>query len=211
MLIVTTVGSLGLLTLIISRLFTTYYAGPRLYIPANAPQERFAIVFGAGLRRDGSPTPVLKDRVATAAELYFSGKVEKLLMSGSSDFLYHNEPQAMLEYAQFLGVPAQDIVLDESGSRTYDTCYRALEIYQIDRAILVTQGFHLPRALYICNAIGVRSIGVPADLRAYRQQSMVFWNLRESFATLVALWEVHVTPPLPATGNSKPITPQEAG
>jgi vancomycin permeability regulator SanA len=204
-------ASIGFLAVIISRLVTAYSAGPRIYSLADVPQERIAIVFGAGLRRDGSPSPLLRDRVSTAAELYFSGKVQKLLMSGSSDFRYHNEPQSMQEYALSLGVQAEDILMDESGSRTYATCYRAREIYQIERAILVTQGFHLPRALYLCNAFGIQSTGVPADLRPYRARSLAFWNLRESIATLVALWEVHVAPPLFATEHIKPAPIREAG
>jgi vancomycin permeability regulator SanA len=210
-LFVVAVASLGILALFMSRLVTSYYASSRIFSLGDVPQERIAIVFGAGLRRDGSPSPLLRDRVSTAAKLYFSGKVQKLLMSGSSDFRYHNEPQSMQEYALSLGVPAEDILLDESGSRTYATCYRAREIYQIERAILVTQGFHLPRALYLCNAFGIHSTGVSADLRPYRQRSVAFWNLRESIATLVALWEVHVAPPLSATENFNPAPIQEAG
>jgi SanA protein len=206
-----TVALLGVLALALSRLVTSFFASPRLFNTDSVPQEQIAIVFGAGLRRDGSPSPLLRDRVDTAAELYFTGKVEKLLMSGSSDFRYHNEPRSMQEYALALGVPAQDILLDESGSRTYDTCFRARSAYQIERAILVTQGFHLPRALYICNAVGVRSTGVPADLRVYRPRSMAYWNFRESLATLVALWEVHVVPPQPVTDNPNSDPIQEAG
>jgi vancomycin permeability regulator SanA len=75
-------------------------------------------------------------------------------------------------------------------------------------AILVTQRFHLPRALYLCNAMGVQSIGVPADQRQYRQRSLFYWNMRETVATLVAMLQVHVTKPLPILGNPKPIFPE---
>ena len=117
----------------------------------------------------------------------------------------------MREYAIQLGVPPEDIVLDEAGRRTYDTCYRALHVFDLHSAVLVTQGFHLPRALYTCNALGLSAIGVAADARAYRPRSLFFWNLREVAATLVALWEVHVTQPPPAmTGAPQPIFPREA-
>jgi len=195
---------------IFPRLMTRWYADSRLYNPHSAPQGRVAIVFGAGLWRDGSPSPVLRDRVATAAELYFAGKVEKLLMSGDNSSVHHDEPGAMRDYALSLGVPEEDIVLDYAGRRTYDTCYRAREIFNISSAILVTQGFHLPRALYTCNTLGVNAIGVPADLRQYRQASLAFWNLRETIATVVALWEVHISHPQPILGNPEPIFPQEA-
>jgi vancomycin permeability regulator SanA len=192
------------------RVFTRLHAGSRLYEPGDTPIEKVAIVFGAGLYRNGQPTPVLRDRVATAAELYQAGKVEKLLMSGDNSALGHNEPEAMREYGISLGVPDQDIILDYAGRRTYDTCYRARDIFEIDSAILVTQAFHLPRALYTCNMLGVSAIGVTADLRQYRRVSLAFWNLRESVATAVAFWQVHVSRPQPILGNPEPIFPQEA-
>ena len=192
------------------RLVTRWYADSRLYSPERAPQDQVAIVFGAGLWRDGTPSPVLRDRVATAADLYLSGKVEKLLMSGDNTSIHHDEPGAMRDYALGLGVPDEDIVLDYAGRRTYDTCYRAREIFNISSAILVTQAFHLPRALYTCNMLGVKAVGVPADLRQYRGSSLAFWNFRETIATVVALWEVHFSLPEPILGNPEPIFPQEA-
>lgn len=202
--------SLAILTILLPRLLTGLFAWPRRYQVADVPPSRVAIVFGAGLWRDGTPSPVLRDRVATAAELYFSGKVEKILMSGSSDFANYSEPRSMRAYGLDLGVPAEAIVMDEAGIRTYDSCYRARHIFKIETAILVTQGFHLPRALYVCNALGLPATGVAADLREYRRFSLLFWSLRETAATLVALWEVHVSPPSMTLGNPQPIFPQEA-
>jgi SanA protein len=192
------------------RLITALYARGRQYPSTQAPAARVAIVFGAGLWRDGRPTPVLRDRVATAAELYFSGKVEKLLMSGDNSTIEYNEPGAMRAYALSLGVPDEAIVLDYAGRRTYDTCYRARDIFHVGSAILVTQGFHLPRALYTCNALGIPAVGVPADQREYRPRSMAYWNARELVATLVAFWEVYVSHPEPVLGNPEPIFPLEA-
>jgi len=195
--------------LLLPRLVTALHASRRVYSSEKAPPGRVAIVFGAGLWRDGSPTPVLRDRVQTAADLYFAGKVEKLLMSGSR-LGYYNEPRAMRKYAVDLGVPDEDIIVDNAGQRTYDTCYRASAIYGIQQAILITQKFHLPRALYTCNALGIQAVGVPADLRQYRQRSEFYWNLREVIATLVALWEVHVTHPQPVLGTPRPIFPDQS-
>ena len=195
---------------IVPRLLTRGYAWSRLYNPGNTPINQVAIVFGAGLYRDGSPTPVLRDRVATAVDLYLSGKVEKVLMSGDNSTPGHNEPGAMRAYALGLGIPDEDIVLDYAGRRTYDTCYRARDIFDVDSAILVTQAFHLPRALYTCNLLGVPAVGVPADLRRYRRASQTFWNLRESVATVFALWEIHISHPQPILGTPEPIFPQEA-
>lgn len=200
----------GAIVLVAPRLVTLLYAWPRTYKIEDVPQRPVAIVFGAGLWWDGSPSPVLRDRVATAAQLYFSGKVKKILMSGDNRFLDYNEPGAMRAYALGLGVPETDIVLDYAGRRTYDTCYRARAIFGVQEAILVTQGFHLPRALYTCNQLGVQAIGVSADLRDYRRGALVYWHARETPATLVALWEVHLSRPLPVLGYPEPIFPKEA-
>src|SRR5919109_3159473 len=160
-------GALGLLGMLLPRLITSIYAKNRIYQKDDAPRERLAIVFGAGLRRDGTPTPILRDRVETAASLYISGKVEKLLMSGDNSFLYYNEPEAMRQYAISLGVPDHAIAMDYAGRRTYDTCYRAKAIFGMESALLVTQKFHLPRALFLCNALGLDAYGVEANNRNY--------------------------------------------
>ncbi len=200
----------GLLILLIPRLVTALYARPRTFQIEQAPAKPAAIVFGAGLWWDGSPSPVLRDRVETAARLYFAGKVEKILMSGDNRFLDYNEPGAMRQYALGLGVPDEDIVLDYAGRRTYDTCYRARQIFGLKEAILVTQSFHLARALYTCNQLGVQAIGVPADQRYYRRGAQLYWQSREILATFVALLEIHFTRPEPVLGQPEPIFPSEA-
>lgn len=199
--------SAAALALFVSRLWTGLYARSRAFSLADVPARRVAIVFGAGLWRDGSPTPVLQDRVATAVDLYRAGKVEKLLMSGDNRFVDYNEPAAMKQIALSLGVPEEDIVLDYAGRRTYDTCYRARVIFGVTQAILVTQAFHLPRAVYTCNRLGVEAVGVRADRRAYPRASMLYWNVRELFATLTALLDVHFLHPLPVLGKPEPIFP----
>jgi SanA protein len=199
---------MGLVILILPRLITALYKFPRVYNLENAPERSVAIVFGAGLWRDGTPTSVLRDRISTAADLFFSGKVEKILMSGDNRYLDYNEPGAMREYALDLGVPDSAIVLDYAGRRTYDTCYRARAIFEIQQAILVTQSFHLPRALYTCNMLGLNAIGVASDQRQYRLASMIYWHLREIPATLSAFLDVHLTRPLPVLGQPEPIFPQ---
>ena len=198
------------LVLILPRLITGLYARSKTFSIDEVPVRSAAIVFGAGLWRDGSPTPVLRDRVAAAAHLYFAGKAQKLIMSGGNPTINYDEPGAMRTYALSLGVPDEAIVLDYAGRRTYDTCYRALHIFGIRQATLVTQGFHLPRALYLCNKLGIDGVGVPADLRQYRRYSRTIWNLREIPATLGALWDVHVARPLPILGDPEPLFPPEA-
>ena len=200
-------GALGLLALLLPRLITVFSARKDIYTVGSAPAERAAIVFGAGLTRDGRPTPILRDRVETAAELYFSGKVQKLLMSGDNRFHDYNEPEAMRQYALRLGVPDEAIVLDYAGRRTYDTCYRAKAIFGLDSALLVTQAFHLPRALFLCNALGLQARGVEAEVRRYWPLMSLIWNIREQFATLGAFVDVYVSKPLPVLGKPEPIFP----
>ena len=199
------IGLTGLAVLLTPKLITSLPAWNRTQSVEDIPPDSVAIVFGAGLWRDGSPTPVLRDRVMTAAKLFFEGKVDKLLMSGDNRFDDYNEPAAMRDYAMRLGVPEAAIVLDYAGRRTYDTCYRARDIFGLDSAILVTQGFHLPRALYTCNALGVEASGVAADMRTYRRLSMAYWHTRETIATIRAILDVHVLQPLPVLGNPEPI------
>jgi SanA protein len=199
---------LGLAILILPRLITALYAIPRLYNTRTAPVTPVAIVFGAGLWRDGTPTTVLRDRITTAAELFFSGKVQKILMSGDNSYLDYNEPGAMQEYALSLGVPETAIVLDYAGRRTYDTCYRAGAIFGVQNAILVTQSFHMPRALYTCHTAGLKAVGVPSDQHEYSLGSSIYWNLRELPATLTAIWDVHVVRPEPILGQYEPIFPE---
>lgn len=198
-------GALGLLGMLLPRLITTIYAKNRIYQKDDAPRERLAIVFGAGLRRDGTPTPILRDRVETAASLYTSGKVEKLLMSGDNSFLYYNEPEAMRQYAISLGVPDHAIALDHAGRRTYDTCYRAKAIFGMESALLVTQKFHLPRALFLCNALGLDAYGVEANNRNYWRGSLFIWNFREQLATVGAFLDVYVNSPMPVLGEPEPL------
>ena len=197
----------GILVLAVSRLVTGLYARGKVYSVSDVPVRRVAIVFGAGLWRNGSPTPVLADRVTQAANLYFAGKVEKLLMSGDNRFVDYNEPEAMRRLAISLGVPNDAIVLDYAGRRTYDTCYRAKVIFKVDQAILVTQAFHMPRAIYLCNLLGVDSLGVNSDLQTYRKSSLLYWNARELFATAAAMWDVNIGHPIPVLGKREPIFP----
>jgi SanA protein len=191
--------------LFLPKLIVLLYAAPRTFTMENAPADRVAIIFGAGLRYDGTPTAILRDRVQTAVELYQQGRVSKLLMSGDNSFVDYNEPEAMRQYALSLGVPDKDIVLDYAGRRTYDTCYRAAAIFQIDSAILITQSFHLPRALFLCNWFGVDSVGVEANNIYFRKISRFYWNTRELFANAQAVWDVVVIKPVPVLGEPEPI------
>ena len=139
-------------------------AGNRCYAPADVPAAPVALVFGCGYSASG-PSPVMYDRVATAAELYHAGKVQKLLMTGDNSQPNYNEPEMMRQTARRLGVPDQDIAMDYAGFCTYDSVYRAKAVFGISSVILVSQAYHLPRALFIARQLGLNAVGAAAEPR----------------------------------------------
>jgi len=197
-------GIIAVILVILPRLITGVYTKNRIYGESESPTERIAIIFGAGLRQDGSPTAMLRDRVLTGADLYFSGKVEKLLMSGDNRFVNYNEPESMRQFALSAGVPDEAIVLDYAGRRTYDTCYRAKAIFGVKKALLVTQKFHIPRAVFLCNMLGMDTVGVEAS-HCYWNGSPFVWDIREQFATIAAFLDLYVSSPSPVLGNPEPL------
>lgn len=200
--------ALGLIAGIVAlRWWTDHRYKGRIYTPETVPPRPVAIVFGAGVWPDGRLSDVLADRVQTAVELYRLGKVKKLLMSGDNRFIYYNEPKHMGEYAIAQGVPAEDIVLDYAGRRTYDSCYRARHIFGVKEAILVTQAYHLDRALFTADHLGLDAVGVGADRRSYIYLRNYWW--REMAATALAWWEVLIARPKPVLGEKLPIFPDE--
>jgi SanA protein len=173
-------------------------------VPTEEP-PRVAIVFGASVYPNGALSPVLRDRVETAVDLYKAGKVKKLRMSGDMSAQHYDEPTAMKEAAVSLGVPENDIVMDFAGRRTYDTCYRAREIFAVKKAVLVAQDFHQARALYLCNNMGVDSIGIAADRFHYLEEN--YWRFREFFSVISAWLEMNFVPFTPIGGAREPIEP----
>ena len=139
---------------------------------------------------------MLRDRMDTAIDLYFAGKVDKLLLSGGQNGPDYDEPAAMVAHALTRGVPAADIQPDYGGRRTYDSCYRAAHIFQVQEAVLVTQEFHLPRALLLCDHMGINVVGVRADRRIYDPRSVAWSETRELPALIFALIDL-VRRPLP--------------
>lgn len=155
----------------------------------DVPPRPTAIVLGAGLWPDGSLTPVLADRVATAADLYHAGTVQTLIFSGAAN-PGRDEPHAMLDYAVHLGVPPEAVLLDKEGDRTHDTCHRAREVFGVEQAVVVTQRFHVARSLYLCDALGVDGVAAVADRQTYSLRR-VTWEMREYLALLRAWWDVN--------------------
>jgi SanA protein len=170
---------------------------------SEVPAHPVAIVFGAGYWPGGRLSDALADRMDTAIDLYDSGQVGKLLLTGDNRFADYNEPAAMAAYARDRGVQEGDLVLDYAGRRTYDSCYRANAIFGVERAVLVTQEFHLPRALYTCDLLGIDAMGVVADRHRYARSP--WYEVRE-LAALVRAWvDLNVTRPTPILGDPIPV------
>lgn len=188
------------------RWWTDFHYKKAIYPLEDVPRRPVAIVFGAGVWPDGRLSDILADRVYTAAQLYRAGKVDKLLMTGDNRYIDYNEPGHMREYALSLGVPDEDIVLDYAGNRTYDSCYRAKHIFCVEGAILVTQAYHLDRAMFTADSMGLDVVGVAADRREY--VSVRNYWARDLLATAVAWWQVKISHPRPIMGDPLPIFPE---
>lgn len=164
--------------------------------PARVPAAPVGIVLGAGVRADGTPSRMLADRLRAAAYLYRSGQVSSLLLTGDGVHPTYNEVAVMQTFLVQQGVPRAALTLDRYGVSTYASCYRAAAIYQIERAVVVSQAFHIPRAVYLCRQQGMVAYGVgTADWGSYSPVTMTFYSVREALATLKALWQVHVSRP----------------
>ncbi|ANS65078.1 integral membrane protein [Streptomyces lincolnensis] len=138
--------------------------GDRLRTAQDVPRTEVAVVFGAGLWA-GEPSPYLAHRLDAAAKLYREGRIEVVLVTGDNSRRDYDEPDAMRTYLTRHGVPDRRIVSDYAGFDTWDSCVRAKKIFGVDRAVLISQGFHIRRAVALCQEAGVSSYGVGVDAR----------------------------------------------
>lgn len=188
---------------VIARLAMHVSARGRIYADIERiPECRVAVVLGAGVYPDGTLSTLLRDRVDAGIALYEAGKVEKLLMSGDNSVTHYNEPQRMMEYALKHGVPAEDVAMDFAGRRTYDSIYRAKRIFGQDEIIVVSQRFHLDRAVFLCDRLGVRGYGFAAD-QPHHDNPMA--AIREIPACLSAVLDVYLLHPTPILGKREKI------
>jgi len=200
LLVLLTIVALGVTVPLTLRVWVARQSTDRIYARvAGVPTMPVAMVFGAGYWPSGRLSDALADRMDTAIDLYKVGKVNKLLLTGDNRFVDYNEPAQMAEYALSQGVPGEDLVLDYAGRRTYDSCYRAGAIFGVERAVLVTQAFHLPRAMYTCDRLGVEVVGVVADRRHYIRGP--WYRLREMPALVRAWLDLNLAKPLPVLGD----------
>ena len=179
-------------------------------IVSEAEAETFdadcALVLGAGLKKNGEPGNTLTDRLETAIALYESGAAKKLVMSGDHGRQGYDEANLMKQYAVERGVPSSDVFMDHAGFSTYESVYRAEAIFLARRVIIVTQAYHLPRALFIANGLGLDAVGVAADRRAYVGMTYSYGReiaarVKDCFTTWLNVDPTYLGEAIPVSGD----------
>lgn len=178
----------------------------KVYGASDVPSQAVALVLGAKVYGDGRLSDMFHDRCQTAVGLYKTGKVGKILVSGDHGRKEYDEVNAAKAYLLASGVAGKDIFLDHAGFDTYDSVYRARDVFEVKSMVVVTQGYHLPRALFIAHELGVEAVGVGADLRIYGGEN--YRNFREEFAVVKAWFDVilksrpkFLGDPIPVSGD----------
>ncbi|MFD1096479.1 SanA/YdcF family protein [Salegentibacter chungangensis] len=154
----------------------------------NVPETNTAIILGASVHSDGKLSPILKDRVDAAISLYENNKIDRFLVSGDHRRDDYNEVSAMSNYLTEKGIPKDRIILDHAGIDTYDSMYRSGEVFGIEDGIIVTQRFHLPRAVFIAKNLGLNYSGYAAPAGGYQPDNRI--KRREKLANFKAVWEI---------------------
>ncbi len=163
-----------------------------------------AIVLGAKVGSDGTPSYMLRDRMDFAYKLYEQGTVSKILVSGDHGTASYDEVNAMREYLVEKGANIEDIFMDHAGFDTYSTMYRAKDIFEVKSAVICTQEYHLYRACYIAKRLGLDVKGIPSDV--YVSSKILYFKARECAARIKAFIEVEILKPEPILGDEIPIT-----
>lgn len=153
-----------------------------------------ALIFGGGLKDTGEQSDFEFDRVQTGIDLYKAGRVNKIIMTGDDGARWGNEVQAMKLMALKAGLPPDAVAIDPHGYRTYDSCWRAKNIYGLNSAVVVSQNFHLARIKYLCKHFGLTAYGASADMRPYGF-GMVKAQTREILARVKAWLDLYIVAP----------------
>ncbi|SDP40374.1 protein SanA, affects membrane permeability for vancomycin [Clostridium gasigenes] len=164
------------------------------------------IVLGAGVKDDGSPSDILEDRLKTAIEVYNSGVCSKFILSGDHGRESYNEVSVMKEYIiNNCDVEEKNVFLDHAGFSTYDSIYRAKDIFEVENAIIITNEYHLPRALYLAKKMGINANGISSDIRNYL--FIESYKSREKLAQLKDFVYINLLKPEPKfLGESIPVS-----
>lgn len=178
-----------------------------IYDANNVPQKQTALVLGARVWPDGKMSDMFQDRVDAAIDLYKTRKVQKILVSGDHGTKNYDEVDTAKNYLLLKGIDGKDIFLDHAGFDTYDSVYRAKDIFQVQSMIIVSQRYHLPRALYIAKNLGIDAVGAPADFRIYGGQQYRDWreipaDVKAWFDIILRVKPKFLGPLVPITGNS---------
>ncbi|TDQ43917.1 SanA/YdcF family protein [Actinorugispora endophytica] len=169
-------------------------SGDHRYEAADVPERPVAMVLGAGVTPDGEPTRLLARRLDLAAELYREGRVEAVLVTGDNSVEHYNETDAMRDYLVGAGVPDSKIAGDYAGFSTWESCVRAREVFGVEAATVITQTFHLPRAVALCRAAGLDAVGVGDPAWDERAPAMLYGHVREVPAAFKAVFDVVLRP-----------------
>ena len=191
------------------QIYVNSFAKGRLVSPATAPAVDAVMILGAYVYENGNPSPVLQDRLDYGYQIYQAGKAKKIIVTGDHGTIQYDEVNAMKDYLLKKGVPAQDIFLDHAGFDTYDSMYRARDIFGVKSLIISTQQFHINRALYISQRLGLDSYGYPSEDKAIYH--MYILNGRESLAKVKAVLETDILrnkprllgPKIPISGDGR--------
>lgn len=183
------------LTLIAVLVAAALFVGPYAWVQlttdehtvADVPSAPVALVLGAGLNPDGTPRPYLADRLAVAADLYRTGKIKAVLVSGDHGTTEHDEVAAMTRWLVDEGVPERKVVSDHAGFDTNDSCIRSNRIFGVTEAIVITQDYALPRAIYLCRRAGIETNGIGAPAIG---GSIGWYRFREVPASAKAVLDV---------------------
>lgn len=167
---------------------------------ANLGDVDCVLVLGCGVRPDGTPSPMLRDRLQEGIDLFTSGVAPKLLMSGDHSQDNYNEVGTMKDWAIQAGVPSADVFMDHAGLSTYESMRRARDVFGAQRVVVVSQGYHLYRSLYVARALGLDAYGVCADGENYAGQ--LGRDVREVFARVKDFFTAVVQPNPTFLGDS---------
>ena len=206
-LVILSLGLLGICTVLGINLWVTGTVRDRILTEQQAAQLQDVdciLVLGCQVRSDGTPSHMLEDRLRRGVALYDAGAAPKLLMSGDHGTKYYNEVDAMKRYALETGVPSADVFMDHAGFSTYESMSRAIRVFEADKIIIVTQEYHLYRAMYVAKALGIDAYGVAADYRTYSGQ--LSRDIREILARVKDFGMAIFKPDPTYLGDSIPIS-----
>jgi SanA protein len=168
--------------LVLTRIFLVLHTRNKIFLIDSAHFCKYTLILGAGIEKNGFPTDILADRVETGVNLLKGKKTDLLILSGSSKIKEFSEPESMKSLALSLGVNESRLVLDFNGKTTFDSCLNLKYFTDKDQITIVTQAFHLPRAIFLAEITGYKAIGVAANIYKFSTYKNLYWLFREIFA-----------------------------